>query len=386
MTTQPLSILALNPGSSSVKAVLRTPALRARFGVDRLDSQACTFTVTEGDQRSERPLAGGIAEAVDAIADVLAARGLPVDAVAHRVVHGGPGHFRPTIIDDSLLADLRESIGLAPLHLPADLTAIEHARRAWPRARQVACFDTGFYHDLPLSSRRLPVAAELAELGVRRYGFHGLSVQSVLDAHPDLGNVVVAHLGSGCSVTAVQDGRPRHTSMSMTPTSGMVSATRAGDLDPEIALYLIQQHGYDPDRLRTLLDRSSGLAGIAGGRHDIRDLLDAPDEPAKLAVEIFFASAAMTIAGCASRLSSWQSLVFTGGIGANSPEVRNGICERLLAVRGSRPSDPAGSDGVSSLRATGLRVLAVPADEESVLDRLSRQLLGSLVREDASVR
>src|SRR5262249_33303344 len=155
---------------------------------------------------------------------------------------------------------------------------------------------TGFHHDLPETSVRLPVAAELAALGVRRYGFHGLSVMSVLHARPDLDQAVIAHLGSGCSITAGASGRPRPTTRSMAPAAGMISATRSGDLDPEIVLYLIEQHGYSVDRLRELLDHASGLAGIAGGRHDVRDLLAARaqgDVAATLALAIFTMNAAI---------------------------------------------------------------------------------------------
>jgi acetate kinase len=261
------------------------------------------------------------------------------------------------VIDEALLGDLHAAIPLAPLHLPGDLECIGRARHTWPDASHVACFDTGFHHDLPEWSRRLPVADELERAGVRRYGFHGLSIESVLHARSDLGNTVIAHLGSGCSVTAVgADGRPRHTTMSLTPTGGMISATRTGDLDPEILLYLIEEHGYSVSRLRELMDRQGGLAGLAGGRHDVRDLLGAPDVAAALALEVFVRGAAAAIAGCATALDSWESLVFTGGIGEHADAIRDAVLARLPG-------------------STGLRVLVVPADEEGVLDRSARQLV-----------
>jgi acetate kinase len=297
--------------------------------------------------------------------------------VSHRVVHGGPNHFQPTVIDDRLISDLTDAVPLAPLHLPGALDTIKHARAAWPEAVHVACFDTGFHHDLPTSSIRLPVAQELADLGVRRYGFHGLSILSVLHAHPELGRAVVAHLGSGCSVTAVADGRSQHTTMSLTPTAGMVSGTRSGDLDPEIVLYLIDQIGYSVERLRTILDQQSGLAGVAAGQHDVRDLLAARragDAAATLALSIFTASAAMAIASCATVLDRWDDLVFTGGVGENSPEIRDDICGRLLSLRAGAIAD--GPSASARLESTGIRVQAVPADEESVLDRLARELVG----------
>jgi acetate kinase len=335
------AILALNPGSSSLKAALRDPQLQWSQSIERI-----------GDET-------GLEDAITSITRELSSRGLPPAVVSHRVVHGGPNHYQPTVIDESLLADLESIVALAPLHLPGALDTIRHARAAWPNATQVACFDTGFHHDLPEASRRLPVAAELVAAGVRRYGFHGLSLMSVLHAHPELDQAVIAHLGSGCSVTAVADGRSRHTTMSLTPTAGMVSATRSGDLDPEIVLYLHDEVGYSVDRLRTILNRESGLAGIAGGRHDVRDLLSARtagDAEAALALQIFIRSAAMAIASCATVLDRWSALVFTGGVGENAETIRAEICARL---------------GL-----TGVEVLVVPADEESVLDRLARELVG----------
>lgn len=376
MTGPDATILALNPGSSSLKVAVRNPELVVSVSVERLGTDQASLTCSTGGERLRRPFAGGIADAVDAIAAVVSAQGIELDAVGHRVVHGGPDHYRPTMIDSRLLADLRDAIPLAPLHLPPDLDVISHARRAWPQAQHVACFDTGFHHNLPPSSGRLPVPEALVSLGIRRYGFHGLSIQSVLSKHPDLGGAVIAHLGSGCSVTAVANGRSRHTTMSLTPTGGTISATRAGDLDPEIVLYLIQQHGYSVEALRDVFDQQSGLAGIAGGRHDVRDLLAAPDAAARQALETFAADTAMAIASCATNLDQWDSIVFTGGIGEHANSVRNRICARLLSLRAPGQASPS-DDAAADLAATRLRVLVVPADEESVIDRLTRHLLAA---------
>jgi acetate kinase len=374
------TVLTLNPGSSSLKASVRTPAPVLSLLVERIGTGSASISDPAGDAGT--PVPGGLAEAVAAVAERVHAAGHRVEVVAHRVVHGGPRHQRPSLIGDELLADLRAAIPLAPLHLPASLAVIEQAGRIWPTAVQIACFDTGFHAELPARSARLPVPAELVEAGVRRYGFHGLSVSSVLHQHPELGQVVIAHLGSGCSVTAVADGRSRHTTMSLTPTGGMVSGTRPGDLDPEVVLYLIEQHDYQPDRLRALFDHDSGLAGIAGGRHDLRDLLAAQDPAARLALEIFTGSAAMAIASCATTLDAWQALVFTGGVGEHAEQLRDDICDRLLVLRGAGSVDDAagpaaGPAGASTraLAATGLRILVVAADEEAELDRLARQLL-----------
>lgn len=336
-----MKVLALNPGSSSLKAALRTS-----------ESQPPEFSALVERVGTEQR----IAAAIDSVEEALSARSLEPDAVAHRVVHGGPRHQEPALVDDALLADLRAAVPLAPLHLPAALEAIEHARRRWPDVAHVACFDTGFHRDLPERSRRLPVPRELSDVGIRRYGFHGLSMHSVLLARPDMGNAVVAHLGSGCSVTAIgADGRPRHTTMSFTPTAGMMSATRTGDIDPEIALYLIDQHGYSPAQLRDLFDRNSGLAGVASGRRDVRDLQSADDAAAVLALDMFVQSAAMAIASCATTLDGWDTLVFTGGVGEHATSLRDRIRARL--------------------RCEGVDVIVVAADEERVMDRIARALL-----------
>jgi acetate kinase len=373
------TILTLNPGSSSLKVAVFSPDPALAISIDRLGTAQGSLTITSSTGVvDQREFSGAVGDAIDAVADELHRRGLTAQAVAHRVVQGGPKHHRPTLIDEQLLADLRDAIPLAPLHLPGDLDTIWHARRAWPDVDQVACFDTGFHHDLPEWSRRLPVPDELVTLGVRRYGFHGLSLQSVLHAHPDLGHAVIAHLGSGCSVSAVADGHSRHTTMSLTPTSGVISGTRTGDLDPEIALYLIQQHGYSVDGLRDIFDHRSGLAGLAGGRHDVRDLLAATDPAAQLALEVFVRDTAAAIAACATHLDHWDSLVFTGGVGEHATAVRDRICARLLAIRTGSAANPSESSaGMDALASTGLRVLVVTADEESVLDRLTRELLST---------
>lgn len=170
-------------------------------------------------------------------------------------------------------AELAELVRWAPLHM----SSIDAARDAWPDATHVACFDTAFHHTLPEEARRLPLPEQVDRLGLRRYGFHGLSLQSIVDATHNLGRAVIAHLGSGCSVTAVHDGHSVHTSMSLTPTGGVMSATRSGDLDPEIPLLLLDQPDATAGTVRDLLDRHSGLAGIAHGLHDIRDLLAVRD-------------------------------------------------------------------------------------------------------------
>jgi len=378
MTSEARAVLALNPGSSSLKAAVRDPTLRLAVHVERLGTDKARATISApGKEPASTPVSGDFDDAVAWVRAVMEQSAIEPQAVTHRVVHGGPVHDRPTLIDEKLVSYLREIIPLAPLHLPGAITAIELARQTWPRVPHVACFDTAFHHGLPDEARCLPVADDVAAMGVRRYGFHGIAVQSVVDAVPDLGPAVIAHLGSGCSVTAVADAQSRHTTMSLTPTGGTMSATRSGDLDPEIVLFVLAHPDWDTDAVRNMLTHRSGIAALSGGIVDMRDLLSArADSRVDLAIRAFTRSVAMAIASCATALDEWHALVFTGGIGEHSSEIREEICARLLSLPGavadSRSTSASASD---QLAARGIRVLTVPADEEAVMDRQTRQLL-----------
>jgi acetate kinase len=378
MTSEARAVLALNPGSSSLKAAVRDPTLRLAMHVERLGTDKARASLSApGEEPVSTPVSGDFDDAVAWVRAVMEQSAIEPHAVTHRVVHGGPVHDRPTLIDEKLVSYLREIIPLAPLHLPGAITAIELARQTWPRVPHVACFDTAFHHGLPDEARCLPVADEVAAMGVRRYGFHGIAVQSVVDAVPDLGPAVIAHLGSGCSVTAVADAQSRHTTMSLTPTGGTMSATRSGDLDPEIVLFVLAHPDWDTDAVRNMLTHRSGIAALSGGIVDMRDLLSArADSRVDLAIRAFTRSVAMAIASCATALGEWHALVFTGGIGERSSEIREEICARLLSLPGavadSRLTSASASD---QLAARGIRVLTVAADEEAVMDRQTRQLL-----------
>jgi acetate kinase len=378
MTSEARAVLALNPGSSSLKAAVRDPTLRLAVQVERLGTDKARATISApGKEPASTPVSGDFDDAVAWVRAVMEQSAIEPQAVTHRVVHGGPVHDRPTLIDEKLVSYLREIIPLAPLHLPGAITAIELARQTWPRVPHVACFDTAFHHGLPDEARCLPVADDVAAMGVRRYGFHGIAVQSVVDGVPDLGPAVIAHLGSGCSVTAVADAQSRHTTMSLTPTGGTMSATRSGDLDPEIVLFVLAHPDWDTDAVRNMLTHRSGIAALSGGIVDMRDLLSArADSRVDLAIRVFTRSVAMAIASCATALDEWHALVFTGGIGEHSSEIREEICARLLSLPGavadSRSTSASASD---QLAARGIRVLTVPADEEAVMDHQTRQLL-----------
>ncbi|WP_139177024.1 flavodoxin domain-containing protein [Geodermatophilus siccatus] len=363
-------VLSLNVGSSSLKAAVRDPALRLRLDVAGLDRGAGRVTVeVPGSPAEDAGPCAGWDDVLTVVAAALARRGLRPDVVAHRIVHGSPLLHGAVPAGGALLARLRAEADLDPLHLPRQLDVVDEACRQWPQAQVVLVSDSGFHDRLPDEAVALPLPEEVRSAGLRRWGFHGLAVQSVVDLVPGLGRAVVVHLGSGCSVTAVDAGLPRHTTMALSPAGGVPSLTRSGDLDPEVVLRLVGREG-SAGAVRDLLNRRSGVAGLSGGRTDLRTLLEAEDSAADLAVRVFVRDVAMAVAAAVTTLDGWDSLVFTGGIGVHSAAVRERVCARLLPVR----PGAAALHGSPSERlvATGLRVLAVPVDEEAVVDRLAR--------------
>lgn len=301
-------VLTLNTGSSSVK-----------FGC--YDVTACVVEVFAGE-----------IDGADAGADLFAQIGeAGPDAIGHRIVHGGADLFAPIRIDAGVLARLERATAFAPLHGRAALTMIERAIARYPGVPQVACFDTGFHQGLPDLAATLPLPGELRAQGLRRYGFHGLSCESILaqlgDAMPQ--RLIIAHLGSGASVTAVRGGRSVDTSMGLTPSGGAVMATRTGDVDPGLLLHLLREHGMNADTLEDLVDRRSGLLGLSGLSADLRVLRGADDPAAGLAVRIFCRSVAKQIAGMLAVLGGADLIVFTGGIGEHDAATRAAICADL---------------------------------------------------------
>ena len=336
---RPLHVLALNRGSSSLK-----------FGLYRIDAAACTLlhedAVERADARAMRSTHGLFPSQTrsdaarhdpDDIADVgrrLATAGLPSpDVVGHRVVHGGPGVRHHCVLDATVLASLEDATPFAPLHMPGTLALIEDARLAFPQVPQVACLDTAFHADLPDIARVLPIPRHLESEGLLRYGFHGLSCESIVRQFagelPE--RLVIAHLGSGASVTAVRAGRSVDTTMGLTPTGGVVMRSRSGDLDPGVILFLMRKHHLDGAGLERLLDEESGLAGIAASDGDMRTLHAAApsDANARLAIDLFCYSVQKAIAAMIVALDGIDVLVFTGGIGEHDALVRTRICTGL---------------------------------------------------------
>ncbi|MFF0553907.1 acetate/propionate family kinase [Streptomyces sp. NPDC004311] len=299
-----------------------------------------------------------------------------VEACGHRIVHGGPDLTRATVVDQAVRAGLEETRSLAPLHMPPALAALDAARRILPRLPHVACPDTGFHSGLPEAARTYALPRGWSQrYGLRRYGFHGLSyayalrrTATLLDRPPSELQLLLTHLGGGCSACAIRDGHSVDTTMGMTPSEGLAMSSRSGSVDPGMLLWLQTDHALKPERLADVLARESGLLGMSGTSGDTRDLVRARqrgDADAALALEVFAVSAARGIASVATGLDRIDALVFTGEIGTDQPEVREAVAGRLsvLGVQpGLEPVDPD-EDVLVSTPGAKIPVLVVPTGE-----------------------
>jgi acetate kinase len=337
-----LPMLALNSGSSSLKFGLY------RVGPSRIEVLLSGEAQSIGDKTGKfdvRTSRGNIVlsetlaipsqrEAIIRIARLLADSELPAPgAIGHRIVHGGPTLRQHCLIDASVLRQLEAAIAFAPLHAPSALSVIRFAQEHFPGLPQMACFDTAFHAELPEVARVIPIARELQGEGIERYGFHGLSCESILrQLASDLPDrLIIAHLGNGASVTAVKGGKSIDTSMGLTPTGGVIMGTRSGDLDPGVLIYLMREKKFDAGMLEELVDHRSGLLGISGVGSDMRRLHEAAPSNARArsAIQMFCYSVRKQVAAMIAALDGVDLLVFTGGIGENDGEARAAICSGL---------------------------------------------------------
>ncbi|MDE0030080.1 MAG: acetate/propionate family kinase [Deltaproteobacteria bacterium] len=383
------SILSLNSGSSSLKFAFyeAEPAgerLLASGAAERIGLAKGLLWVRGAE--GGRPLLLERKEdfsdheaAVDAVFGAAARLRLPEPgAVGHRVVHGGADHSAPERVDGRLLADLRALVPLAPLHLPGAVAGIEAVAARFPHLPQAACFDTAFHRRMPELAQRFALPDALWEEGVRRYGFHGLSYEYVLDALGDAarGRVIVAHLGNGASMAAVRDGAPVDTTMGFTPAGGLMMGTRSGDLDPGVLIHLVRERGWGADEIERLVTREAGLMGVSGLSPDMKTLLAAREDPrAALAVDLFCYQARKHAGALAAVLDGLDTLVFTGGIGERAAPVRRQICEGLahlgIELDPERNQAHAGTISTPRSRCTA-RV--IPTDEDLMIARHTRRL------------
>jgi acetate kinase len=353
--------------------------------------------VTAADSpSSERPVkAPDHASALHAALDDLAQRGEGerLLAVGHRVVHGGTLYDEAREVSADLLAELRRWSSLDPDHLPAERAIIEAMAERAPHVPQVACFDTTFHRTMPRVARLLAIPRRFEASGVRRYGFHGLSYAFLMEeltrvAGPEAaaGRVVLAHLGAGASLAAVAGGRPVDTTMGFTPASGVMMATRSGDLDPGVLVHLMRTERMGADEIDDLVNRRSGLLGVSDSSADMAELLarEGSDARAADAVSLFCYQVKKAVGALAAVLGGLDTLVFSGGIGENAPAVRGRIVRGLehLGIRLDEPRNDAGA-AVISTDGSGCVVRVVATDEESVIARETLRVMGTNVEEGA---
>jgi acetate kinase len=386
-------ILTLNVGSSSLKAGVYDAgagALQTAIHVDRIGLADARLSVTgpAGPPLVDRRLdAGDHAAAARAMLDWLGSRPAtqPPSVIAHRVVHGG--HItEPQLITSALLAELGGLVPIDPDHLPQALAVIALVATRYPEVPQVACFDTAFHRHMPAVAQMYALPAHLRRAGVRRYGFHGLSCESIvdslraLDARAVAGRLVIAHLGNGASLTAVRDGQSVDTTMGFSPAGGVVMGTRTGDLDPGVLLFVLRRGKPDVDALNKLINHDGGLLGVSGTSSDMRDLLAraSADPRAADAVALFCYTVRKALGALVAVLGGLDTLVFTGGIGEHAAEVRQRITAGLDALgirldpRRNEAHDPVVSAGDSRVV-----VRIMTSDEDRMLARHAARLLAS---------
>lgn len=336
------TVLVFNSGSSSLKfglyqATEQGPQALLHGGVELPTAgETATLKVTleDGQQTSGALNVSTQADVVPALATLLHEHGLHVPhIIGHRIVHGGPHVRSHCLLNPQIMACLKAAQLYAPLHNASALAVLHESQRQFGRASQVVCLDTAFHAGLPDPAKVLPMPRELQHEGVERYGFHGLSCESIIEQLGDElpPRLVIAHLGNGASITAVKHGRSVDTSMSLTPAGGFPMSTRCGDIDPGVLLYLLREKKYDADRLEDMLNRRSGLLGISRLSSDMRALRAAArdDADAALAIAIFTQSVRKQIAAMAAVLEGIDLLVFTGGIGEHDTELRTQVCASL---------------------------------------------------------
>jgi len=331
------ALIAINAGSATLKFRAYQPdgvQLLARGLVDRFGAAGASLELDYGGRQTRVTLAGsGRDEAVAAVLNVLADKGLEAVAVAHRVVHGGDRYTSPVVLTPEVVDHLAELIPLAPLHQPASLAVMSAFARLDSKLTQIACFDTAFHCGQPEVATRFGIARHWHEQGIRRYGFHGLSYASIARRLGDMAlasqRVVVCHLGSGASACAIHDGRSIASSMGFSAVDGLMMGTRPGNLDPEVVLYWLEHEGMDIAQVRQELYKHSGLLGVSGLSADMRELLASKEPAAKEAIELFCYRAAREVASLATAMKGLDAVVFTAGIGERSPEIRARILKQL---------------------------------------------------------
>jgi acetate kinase len=385
------SILSINAGSSSIRFAVFGAAqpqhrlLSGRIERIGLSGTNLAFSGASGTPSTRRMAADDHRAAAPILLNFLEEQSVfaTVGAVGHRIVHG-MRHSRPERVTPALLKELRGITPFDPDHLPREVGMMEEIRRRHPELPQVACFDTAFHRTMPGVARLVPIPRRYSAKGVERYGFHGISCAYLMeelarvDPRTAKGRVILAHLGNGASLTAVRGGRSVDTSMGFTPASGLVMSTRSGDLDPGLAYFLSRTEGMTAARFQRMVNKESGLLGVSGTSPDLRDLLsrEARDPRAAAAVELFCYQVRKWIGSFAAALGGLDALVFSAGIGENSPIIRQRICTGLgfLGIALDRVRNSANAPIISP-GSRRLKVRVIRTDEELMIARSASRIL-----------
>ena len=403
-----MKVLVLNCGSSSLKCQIIEVDGAAASGsadhkltrglVERIGENAsCTLQASDAEAlRESAPIANheqAVRRVLQWFETQAELRGF--QAVGHRVVHGGDRFAAPALITEEVMAALEELTSLAPLHNPPAVSGIRAARAALGNSfPMVAVFDTSFHQTLPPYASTYAIPQELAQrYRIRRYGFHGLAHQYAMLRYSEITRtslakvkIVVLHLGNGCSASAIQGGKSVDTSMGFTPLEGLVMGTRAGDLDPAIVAYLVEKEGIAVTEVETLLNKRSGLLGVSGLSNDMRKLVEQYDENprAKLAVDVFCYRARKYVGAYLAALGGADAVVFSGGIGENSPLVREKICAGMawhgLIIDGTKNASMVGREGLISSQEATVHAYVIPSDEEAIIARETVNLVAEKKR------
>ncbi|MCL7422397.1 MAG: acetate/propionate family kinase [Methylobacter sp.] len=372
------AIIVINAGSSSIKFAIfaaggsRHPEALYRGEIAGIGSEA-QFKV-QGTSRV-LPIQDH-QEALRVLLDWLDEHDndLQVLAVGHRIVHGGSDYIRPVLIDEAVLADLTALVPLAPLHQPHNLSAVRALRQLYPELTQVACFDTAFHHTIPEVAHTFALPKSLYREGVRRYGFHGLSYEYIIDALPAYsdaeadGRVVIAHLGQGASLCAVRQRQSIATTMTFTPLDGLPMGTRCGSIDPAVVLYLLREKHMTADAISDLLHYQSGLAGLSGISGDMKTLLASDQADARKAVDVFVYHISRELGSLAAALGGLDTLVFTAGIGERAAVIREKICSAAawLGIDIDPEANQNNAAQISSAKSR-VSVRVIPTNEEQII-------------------
>lgn len=388
-----MNVLVINAGSSSLKYQLLNVDTRevfAKGNCERIGISGSFVGHSEmGGEKVETKVAFPThKEAIDWVLANLKSLNLQIDGIGHRVVQGGWYFPESAVVDDDVLAKVREVAPLAPLHNPCEADVIDLCRKAMPEVGNVIVCDTSFHYNMPAEAHTYALPRDVVdELHIRKYGAHGTSHRfiwrTVHGLYPETHKLVSLHLGSGASLCAIEDGACKDTTMGLTPLDGLIMGTRCGTIDPATVFYLSREGGYTIDQIDTMMNKKSGLAGITGGKSDMRDVeagAEAGDESCKLAIDMWSYRVASQFATMVQSMQGVDTIAFTAGVGENSAEMRAEVVKRLEwmgikiddaknAVRSGDPRDVSAAD-------SKVRVLVVPTNEELMIALDVKELLG----------